>query len=422
MSSTGSSATAGFVRDTAVLAAGSAASQAVLLAAMPIWSRLYGPEQFAALGLWTAVSSTVATIILLRYDTVIVAAASDAEACALRRLCVLLAVGFGGWLLLAALAVPPDALDVVGLAPLGGWLALAVLAGILSGLMAGGMAWLNRQRAYGRMSAARLALALTAAALGISLGWLWQGATAGLLLAQLAAAAAALLLLPWRTWPHSGVRAAARSHRSAPLYLWPTALIDAVTQQLPVLLVSAWFGASSAGQFSLAWRALALPALMLATAAGSVFYQRFARALDGPAGDVESARSMMVRTWRTFLLLGAIPALLVVLAGEPLFALVFGERWREAGMLAAAMVPLLLAMAASSPTSGAIVVLGLQRWAPVFGVAMLVCRPAAFWIGAHFGSLLLAIALWTAFELTAILAYNRLLWRVLQRRAAAPRG
>jgi O-antigen/teichoic acid export membrane protein len=412
----------GFARDTAVLAAGLAASQMVLLAVMPVWSRLYDPEQFAALGLWTAVSSTVATIVLLRYDTVIVAAASDVDALALRRLCIALVAVIGAPVLVAAMAVPSWALDALGLAPLGGWLPLAVVAGAMSALMAGGMAWLNRERGFVRMSAARLAAALTAALLGTALGWLWQGSTGGLLLAQLAALAAALLLLPWRVAPHSGLRAAALRHREAPLFLWPAALVDAVTQQLPLLLVSAWFGAQSAGQFSLAWRVLALPALMLATAAGSVFYQRFARTLDDPVQDIDSARRMMVRTWLAFMLLGALPAAVIMLAGEPLFALVFGDRWREAGVLAAAMAPLLLAMATSSPTSGAIVVLGLQRWAPVFGVAMLVYRPTAFWVGAHFDSLILAIALWTVCEVVAILVYNRLLWVELERRATRARG
>lgn len=76
----------GFARETAVLAAGLVTSQAVLLAVMPLWSRLYGPEQFAALGVWTAVGSTVATLVLLRYDSAIVVATDDAQARALRRL------------------------------------------------------------------------------------------------------------------------------------------------------------------------------------------------------------------------------------------------------------------------------------------------------------------------------------------------
>ena len=406
----------GFVRDTAVLAAGLAASQAVLLAVMPLWSRLYGPEQFAALGVWTAVGSTVATLVLLRYDSAIVVATDDAQARALRRLGLALAAGGGGVLALAAVLLPAPALEALGLAPLGGWVVGAVVSGVCSALMASGIAWLNRQRAYLRISAARLTLAVVAAAIGSLLGVWWDGATSALLLAQLCAAAAALLVLPWTLAPHSGSRAAAVQHRDAARFLWPAAMIDTFTQQLPVLLVAAWFGAQATGQFSLAWRVLALPSLVLAAAAGSVFYQRFARLMDGPAPDAGAARTLMLRTWSAFLVLGAVPALGLALAGQSIFAAVFGEAWREAGALASAMTWLLLAMAASSPTSGALVVLGLQRRAPVFGLAMLVYRPAAFWVGARAGSLPLAIALWTVCEVLAILLYNRMLLRALARR------
>lgn len=420
MTASGARPEAGFARETAILAAGLVASQAVLLAVMPLWSRLYGPEQFAALGVWTAVSSTVATLVLLRYDSAIVVAAHDAEARALRRLGLALAIGGGLLLLVVALLLPARALDGLGLAPLDGWLAGAIVAGVLSALMASSIAWLNRGRAYGRISATRLTLAIVVAAMGSLLGWWWGGSTAGLLVAQLCGATAALLALPWKLSPHSGARAAARRHRDAARFLWPAALLDVFTQQLPVLLVAAWFGAHATGQFSLAWRVLAMPALMLAAAAGSVFYQRFARALDGPSGDVLAARAMILRTWRVFLVMGAAPALIIALAGEPLFAMVFGEGWREAGLLASAMVPLLLAMATSSPTSGAIVVLGQQRWAPLFGIAMLIYRPAAFWVGARAGSLPLAIALWTMCEVVAIALYNRMLLRALARRQNLP--
>jgi hypothetical protein len=47
-------------------------------------------------------------------------------------------------------------------------------------------------------------------------------------------------------------------------------------------------------------------------------------------------------------------------------------------------------------------------------VAMLIYRPAAFWIGAQQGSLLLALALWVVCEIVAIVLYNLLLWRHLR--------
>ncbi len=409
---------AGFVRDTAVLSAGLAASQALLLAAMPLWSRLYGPEQFAALGVWMAVGSVVSTLLLLRYDTCIVIAADDAQARALVRLGLVIALGGGTLLALATWALPAAWRGPLGLAPLGNWLPLAVVAGALAALLASGLAWLNRRRAYARMSAARVLAAAGAALLGSGLGW--AGVESGLLLAQLGAALLGLVALAWSLGPHSGLRRAARAHAAAPRYLWPSALLDTFTQQLPLLLTASWFGAALAGQFSLAWRVTALPALLLAGAAGSVFYQRFAqqvaRGLPNAVARA-AARALLWRTWRGFALVGAPPALALLAFGEPLFGWLFGARWSEAGRFAAVLAPMLLAMLVSSPTSGALVVLGLHRHALHFGVAMLLYRPLAFWLGARADSLVLALALWAACEVVAIVLYNRLL---LRRLGAAP--
>ena len=419
--------------DTAIVMAGLLAAQGVMLAVMPVWARLFTPADLAALGLWTAVGSVVAMLLLMRWDTCIVIAASDAQARALVRLTLLLGLAGGGVLALlagAALTVTPPAwLAAAGLAPLGPWLPLAVAAGGLSAAMAGGLGWANRQRDYRRISAARGLLALTAALLGTVAGV--AGLPGGLLWAHAAAAVLALAALRWSLTPADSIGAAARAHADAPRYLWPAAMLDTVTQQIPLVLAAAWFGTEAAGQFSLAWRVAALPVLMVSAAAGSVFYQRFAalarQASDVGAGtsmasDRAALRALLIRHWRMAALLGAAPTLLLMLAGGPLFAWVFGAAWAEAGRAAAVLAPMLLAMAVSSPTSGALIVLGRQRWSPLFGLAMLMYRPAAFAIGAHLDSLLLALALWAACEVVAIVLYNRIIWRALAPQAGAARG
>jgi O-antigen/teichoic acid export membrane protein len=408
---------AGFVRDTAVLAAGLAVSQLLMLAVLPLWSRLYAPADFAAWALWSALVSVVSMLLLLRYDTSIVIAKDDAQARALLRLCIGLAVAGGTLLALLAWALPASWLHAVGLAPLGPWVAPAVVAAALAAVLAAGQAWANRQGQYARITASRLTLAVVTVVVGTLLGL--QQIGGGLLIAALLAGVSALATLAWRLAPHSGMRAAAQAHRNAPRFLWPAAMLDAVTQQIPLWLTALWFTADLAGQFGLAWRVLALPLLMLASAAGSVFYQRFAQAIRNH--DRPQAARLLKGTWRWLALIGMLPALAVLLGGAPLFSWAFGARWAQAGQIAALLAPMLWAMLVSSPTSGALIVLGLQKWAPVFGVAMLVYRPAAFWIGASQGSLWMALGLWVMCEIVAIVLYNLLVWRRLHD-ATAPRA
>jgi O-antigen/teichoic acid export membrane protein len=417
----------GFARDTLVLAVGLGAAQLITLGVMPLWSRQYGVADFAALGVWASVVAVVSMALLLRYDTCIVIAKTEAEARALLRLCLGLSLGGGALLALAAWALPGSWQAALGLQPLGDWLPLAVLGGALAAAFAALLAWANRRRAYPPITGARIVLAVGAAVAGTAFG-AW-GVAGGLLLAQLLGgvlglAALALLLARGPAAKAHGVSApeaeavsaaeAARRHPQAPRYLWPSAMLDAVTQQLPMLLAVAWFSTAEAGPFSLAWRVLAVPVLMVAGAAGTVFYERFARLA---AQDRVAARALLLRTWRAFALIGLPPTVLLLVFGEPLFAWAFGAEWRSAGALAAVLAPMLCAMLVSSPTSGALIVLGLQKWSPVFGLAMLAYRPMALWIGAQQGSLALGLALWGLCEIVAIALYNLLLLRTLRRPA-----
>ncbi|RVU43425.1 oligosaccharide flippase family protein [Rubrivivax rivuli] len=416
----------GFARDTLVLASGLGAAQLITLGVMPLWSRQFGAAEFAAFGVWASVVAVVSMALLLRYDTCIVIAKTEGEARGLLRLCLGLSLGGGGLLALVAWALPVPWQAALGLQPLGGWLPLAVQAGALAAAFAALLAWGNRRRAYPPITGARIALAAGAALAGTAFGA--AGVAGGLLLAQLIGgvlglAALALLLAPWRraasgeSSPDTaavGALEAARRHPQAPRYLWPSAMLDAVTQQLPMLLAVAWFSTAEAGPFSLAWRVLAVPVMMVAGAAGTVFYERFARLA---AQDRAAARALLLRTWRTFAFIGLPPALLLLAFGEPLFAWAFGAEWSGAGALAAVLAPMLCAMLVSSPTSGALIVLGLQKWSPVFGVAMLAYRPLALWIGAQQGSLALGLLLWGLCEIVAIALYNLLILRTLRRPA-----
>lgn len=406
------------VRDTALLSSGSAAAQLVMLAAMPVWARLYSPEDFGVLGLWTAVVGVVSVLVVLRLDTCIVIASDAPQARALAQLGLWLAAG-GATLLAAAAWAAPEALRArFGLAGLGHWLPIAVLGGGLAAAIAVLQYAANRRRAFARMAASRLVLAGVAAAVGIAFGW--AGVASGLLVAQLAGALAALATLALAvapadraTSPRAGraeLAAAARAHADAPRYLWPAALLDTLTQQLPLVLIAAWYSQALAGQFSLAWRMLAVPLFMLSAAAASVFYQRMAALADRP----REARALLLGSWRLFAGVGALPALAVMLWGEPLFAFVFGAEWAAAGRIAAVLMPMLWAMFVSAPTSSALIVLGLQKWSIVFGLGMLVVRPLAFWIGARQDRLATGLWAWVGGELLLIAAYNLLILRRLR--------
>ncbi len=395
-----------FAKDTAVLTLGTAVAQLAAIAAMPVLSRLYTPADFGLLAVFLAVSSIVATAITLRYETSILLPKEEAESVSLLLLSLALAIFFGSILGITAWLLPEEMREILGLAPLGSWLPIAALAGTATAVVAVGTAWFNRQRAYIKIAQLRITQSGVSAIGGIALGI--YGYTSGLLIAQISSMllVSAVVLVSLRAMctqsSKRAMRNVAMKHSVAPKYLLSTSLLDVVTMQLPVLLITAWFSSEAAGQFSMAWKILGLPMALIGGAVGQVFLQRFAQVWP----DAGSARRLLFKTWKMLALVGVLPTILIMLFGEQLFSWILGGAWSGAGRIAAVIAPMLLAIFVSSPTSGIFLVLGLQKFSLFFGVAFLVYRTGCLYWGVVNNSVLYGLAAWVVCELITILIYN----------------
>ena len=102
---------------------------------------------------------------------------------------------------------------------------------------------------------------------------------------------------------------------------------------------------------------LRLPLVLIGTSIGQVFFQKAAEMINRG----ENVFATAVKSVRTLTLLSIIPFAIVMLFGEFLFAFVFGENWREAGIYAEIMAPWLMINFIASPISPLPMVLNKQR-------------------------------------------------------------
>ena len=295
---------------------------------------------------------------------------------------------------------------MIGIAELGVWLPVTAFAATASAAVATGTMWLNRQRAYKKLAQIRITQSSVAILTAIVLGL--TGLGTGLIVAQIIAflvvvTAIIVYMMPLlKQWEPHALMLAAHKHLSAPKYLLPTALLDVLTMQLPVLLITAWYSTEAAGQFSMAWRILALPMTLIGSAIGQVFFQRFSQTWP----DVPAARKLLFKTWMTLGLIGLLPTILLMAFGEPIFLLVLGDVWRESGTISSVIAPMLFAILISSPTSSMFLVLGLQKYSLIFGISFPFYRSACIYLGVLNGKLLIGLTAWVFCELIAISIYN----------------
>jgi O-antigen/teichoic acid export membrane protein len=291
----------------------------------------------------------------------------------------------------------------------------AVLLGLMTALIAVGTSWYNRQKAYINIVRIRIFLSSLTAVIavlmglaGFYFGMLFAQVVATTLVATLVLYSLRSLLTGWRSYTFMIV---AKEHSGAPKYLLPAALLDVLTLQLPILLITAWFSSNASGQYSMAWKVLALPMALFGASIGQVFFQKFSEVWP----DANAAEAVLIKTWKLLIIIGIIPTILIMIFGEHLFAFVLGDAWKDAGRMATFLAPMLLAILVSSPTSTTYLVLGMQKYSLIFGITSLIYRPLCLYLGwvnesLFFGLLLLVLA-----EVIQIVIYQYLAIKRIRR-------
>ncbi|WP_026304841.1 lipopolysaccharide biosynthesis protein [Thioalkalivibrio sp. AKL8] len=386
-----------FARSVSVLAGGTAAGQIIVVAASPILTRLYSPEDFGLLAVYAGLLGILGVIASLRYQLAIPLPESDEEAASVAVLSLLLVLGMTAVsALIVGLWGEPitTALNTPALEP---YLWLLPLGLLLTGVYQVFSYWAIRTRAFPAIARTKLTQAISM--VGVQLGAYTLGPLA-LLLGQVTGQAAGTsslgLLAVRRKWAAfrqvrlADIRWAASRYRRFPIYSSWGGFFNKAGTQLPAILFAALFSPAAAGIYMLAHRVLAMPMQLLGKAIADVFFSSASEAHRN--GDlaplVSSIHGKLAH-------IAMPPAFILLLAGPDLFGWVFGADWRQAGEFAQWMAPWVYLVFVTSPLSTLFSVMEKQAQGMFFQGVLLAVRVGALVIGGLLGDLILAVALFT---------------------------
>lgn len=400
------------LRDVLRLLTGTVGGRVIALAAMPVVTRLYSPQDFALLAVYLAAVGMVGTIACLRFDVAIPVAEDEEDAAHLLVLALLIAVGTAGAGLVAILLAPDQIVSLLGQPGLRPWLWLVPMGVLLTGCYAALQFWATRARRFGSIAKTRISQAGVGVTTMLGMGWAGI-APFGLLLGNILNSSAGSLRLGTEllrrdraalrqvTW--RGLGTAFRRYHRFPLYSTPEALANIAGIQVPILIVAAYAG-SEAGFLLLAQQVMAAPMALLGSSISQVYVSRAPEALrEGRlAGFTLSMLKRLIQ-------IGVGPLILAGLLAPMVFPYVFGLQWDRAGEIAMWMVPWMVLQFLASPISMGLHVTGRQSWAAALQIAGLVFRVFValalplFIANGHVIGLALGAALFYAAYLTVIL-------------------
>ena len=378
----------GFVRNVFTVGAGGVIAQAMTVATMPVLSRLYSPLAFAGWAVFMSVAVIFASIATFRYELAVVLPESDEEGINLLAVSILAATAVSLSALFFIPFLGPRLLGDWLSAELRGWLWWLPVQIAAVGIFTSLNYWLVRSEEFTWYSLFQTLLPLATIVLQICAGLMKINDSSGLIVGSIGGqiiVAVTLILVFLKKTPANLIFSLSWSrmlklswkYRMYLFYMTPYTLMGSMRDRLVYVILGRFGTKAEAGFYNLSARLVNVPNSLLSSALRPVFFQR-------ASGKNFRQLEELVDKVLKLLVFVIVPFwVLFLFHAQPLFALFFGEPWREAGLYAAILSVPALPLVLGNWLDRAFDVLGRQRLAfhleALFAVASIAVLFAGIW-------------------------------------------
>lgn len=347
-----------FLRQASALFFGKAGAQVLAFISYPILTRWYTPAQFGEFAFINSMLSILLMASCGSYDAALVITKHRFQARRVFQLAQSVLVIFTAVLCLVLLSPPVhNYLLGLGLASEFFWI-LPVLV-ISGGYWQIIQNWLIRFQKFNRLGVTILIqriMIVAGSLLALALPWKINGLVTGMLMGSLVTFGIAFMYK--RQSMNVTVRNLleyAHSYRDFPYYSLPTVLLYIFSLHLPVLWLTFFSKTEEAGHYSLAFTMIYAPLTCLMFCFGDIFYQRFAQSS-------KADWAVMIKKYCTYYAVILLPLVIIlILFGDTITVLLFGESWLEAGKIVQLLAPFILAEGILSIFMTALIVMRKQQ-------------------------------------------------------------
>lgn len=404
------------VRNFTKLLSANVVAQVIGLLVYPILTRLFSPDDFGLLNLFMSIGGVLVVLSTAEYYYAIVLPKDDRDANNVLGVGLLWLLAVTALVAISALfSGPISALfNAPKLASFYWLMPLYVLAIGAWNLL---NYWYIRQRKYSSISRYQVSQNLFSAGgkLAFGYGGVMSG---GMIYAVVIAPLLSLFtsLLRYRkqlsqslrqiTW--TDVRQQAVEYRNFPCFVLPKSLINMLAGQMPVLLLTPFFGSKAVGFLSLALLLGYTPIGTVTRAIYQVMYQSTMNRVHHslPIGDI--FRKFIIFT--SALVLPVFAVLWFVL--PDLTAWLLGAQWHLSGLYLRWMLPWLFVSLLSCSINYLFDVFMQQKWCLAFEIVLALLRIMGLAIGVWAGNFLLAVICYSLATVLALLL--QIVWMLLQ--------
>ena len=403
-----------FSRNVLTLMTGTTIAQAIPIAISPILTRIYTPEDFGVFALFVAITSVFSVVASGRYELALMLPRKEEDAINI------FALGMGILILLTLLLLfflflfDSHIINMLENNEIEYWLYFIPVAVFFIGLFNLLNYYNNRQQNYKDIAHATIIKSVILAIVQLIMGIFKMGSS-GLISGQIISSFFAnvhlfkniikdkVLLAKINK---AKMVALAKRYKDFPKYQAPHAMLNTFSSQIPVYMFTPFFGLTAVGLYALSTRIVFAPLMILAGASAKVYNQKVTEIYN----DKGDAYGFTVRLLKSLIKKIIVPFALFVIFAPDIFAFVFGEAWREAGIYTQILSPWLLMVFVVATISFIPSLLNMQKKAFMIEILYTLFRVIAIGIGLLSQNILIALA---GYSIVGFLMLNYNMWWML---------
>lgn len=376
------------VKNFFTLFTGSVIGQTIVFLTIPFLTRLFSQEMFGVYILFTSSVMLLKTLVTLNFEFAIMLPKRDKDAINIFFFNIILIFFLSITLLIIIILFESKIASLLKIQTLSSFIYFVPISTFLVGNISAFNYWNNRNNKFQYISASEIikSSSISLSQIGIGFSSLkYFGLIPGIILGQLISITFLLnvsIKSILKLKKHITLRRMlflTNKYRDIPIYNTILTFTNNLSNELPIILITRFFGLASAGIFGLALKVSKAAPGIIGQSISQIFFNE-ASNLYNTNGDLHM---LILKTYKTLLVIA-----LFIFA--PLFILsfyldiVFGKDWVDVGVYIRIILPWLFIMFLNSPITSIISILNKQKIILLYNFLLLLFRFLALYIGYRF--------------------------------------
>jgi O-antigen/teichoic acid export membrane protein len=326
-----------FMRKVFILARGTVFSQVIILATLPVLTRLYSPSDFGTFSVYISIISIVLVIVSLSYEIAIPLPENDRAASSIVSLslylCVIISIvgGIGFYTLQSQLSRWLNEPDMKS------YFLLFTFSLFGAGCHQILNLWSVRKEYFNQLSRTKYMQSISQVSSQLLLSFTGWGAL-GLIIGELLGRVTGIFS-QWKLWRMDvkneliqttwiEMKESAHRYRRFPLLSSWSNILNSMGLYLPNIILAALYGPYIAGLYTMGQRFLGAPTTLISSSVNQVYMSQFAICVNK---DPSKIYPLFMSTVKKALIFGLIAIGGIVIFAPMLFDFLFGDSWEKSG-------------------------------------------------------------------------------------------